>query len=96
MLAIRLTGYYTVAAKSDSRKASIHAGSTGLTGLTGYAGAHVCEMSRPNQRSRLIKNLSVCAIKTMLTLLTPIKASIHAGFSVTGFHSNTVIPRYEA
>lgn len=96
MLAIRLTGYYTVAAKSDSRKASIHAGFTGLTGLSGYAGAHVCEMRKQNQRSRVIKNLSVCAMKTMLTLLTPIKASIHAGFSVTGFSVNTVIPRNEA
>jgi hypothetical protein len=85
----RLTGLIMVAAKCVSRKASIHAGSTGLTGLTGVAGAHVCKSIKPNPPN---KNLPVCTMKTMLTLLTLIKASIHAGFSVTGFAFNTVMP----
>jgi hypothetical protein len=86
----QLTGLIMVAEKCVSRKASIHAGSTGLTGLTGVAGAHVGKSIKPNPPN---KNLPMCAMKTMLTLLTLIKASIHAVFDVTGFDVNTVMPR---
>jgi hypothetical protein len=89
----RLTGVNMVAQKCDSQKASIHAGSTGLTGLAGYPGAHVNKISNPNQDRRISKNTLVRTMKTTLTLLTLFKASIHAGFSVTGFHVNTVMPR---
>jgi hypothetical protein len=90
----RLTGLIMVAEKCVSRKASIHAGSTGLTGLTGVAGAHVCKAIK--SECTTFKNLLVRTIETTLTLLTLNKASIHAGFDVTGFASNTVMPRKEA
>ncbi|WP_156404033.1 hypothetical protein [Massilia sp. Root1485] len=88
-----LTGLNMVAERCDSRKASIHAGSTGLTGLAGYPGAHVNKISNPNQDRRISKNILVRTVETTLTLLTMFKASIHAGFSVTGFRVNTVMPR---
>jgi hypothetical protein len=91
MLAHRLTGSINVAPKADSLKASNHAGSTGLTGLTGVAGAHTSESSSPPFPKRSLNKLSVCVEKTMLTLLTLNKASIHAGFIVTGFHLNAVM-----
>ena len=86
-----LTGLIMVAGKCVSRKAGIHAGSTGLTGLTGVAGAHVCKSIQ--SKCITFKNLLVRTMKTTLTLLTLNKASIHAGFGVTGFASNTVMPR---
>jgi hypothetical protein len=89
----RLTGLNMVAEKCDSRKASIHAGSTGLTGLAGYPGAHVNKISDPNQCGRISKNILVRTMETTLTLLTLFKASVHAGFSVTGFRVNAVMPR---
>lgn len=93
MHVLHLTGLNMVAEKCDSRKASIHAGSTGLTGLAGYPGAPVNKFSSPNQGRRISNNILVRTMKTMLTLLTLFKASIHAGFSVTGFGVNTVKPR---
>jgi hypothetical protein len=53
----------------------------------------VNKISNPNQDRRISKNTLVRTMKTTLTLLTLFKASIHAGFSVTGFHVNTVMPR---
>jgi hypothetical protein len=85
MHAYRLTGVNTVAQKSDSRKASIHAGSTGLTGLTGITRAHMSFFSGSIRVQHSLNKSSVRMKKTMLTLLTLFKASSHAGFSVTGF-----------
>jgi hypothetical protein len=90
MCVCRLTGVIMVAEKCVSLKASIHAGYTGLTGLTGVAGAHMCKAIE--SRCTTFKNILVRTIETMLTLLTMNKASVHAGFSVTGLDSNTVIP----
>lgn len=89
----RLTGVIMVAEKCVSLKASIHAGSTGLTGLTGVTGAHMCKSMTPSQS---LKNIPVRTMRTTLTLLTLNKARGHACSSVTGFASNTVMPRKEA
>jgi len=84
MHAYRLTGVNTVATKADSRKASIHEGSTGLTGLTGAARAHTSLFSQSIQPQNSINKSPVRMKKTLLTLLTLFKASVHAGFNVTG------------
>ncbi|MFC5548181.1 hypothetical protein [Massilia aerilata] len=96
MHAYRLTGVNTVAHKPDSRKASIHAASTGLTGLTGSARAHASIFSGLIQPHHAINNSSVRMEKTLLTLLTLFKASIHAGFNVTGLVLDPVNPCKEA
>ena len=96
MHAYRLTGVNTVAQRSDSRKPSIHAGSTGLTGLTGVARAHMTVLSQSIQLQHSLNKFSVRMKKTMLTLLTLFKASVHAGFSVTGLGANPVNPCKEA
>jgi len=85
MFVHRLTGFNTVAPKVDSRKASIHAGSTGLTGLAGVAGAHMIDSPNSTLQMQHLNKSSVRMNKTTLTLLTLFKDSIHAGFSVTGF-----------
>ncbi|MGB9109651.1 MAG: hypothetical protein WCC39_13280, partial [Telluria sp.] len=70
MHAYRLTGSIKVALMADSRKASIHAGSTGLTGLSGIARAHM-SISSPSIRQQNRFNKSPVRIKkTLLTLLT--------------------------
>lgn len=91
-----LTGVNTVARKSDSRKASIHAGSTGLTGLTGVARAHMSIFSQLIQQQQSLYKFSVRMKKAMLTLLTLFKASVHAGFSITGLVLNPDSPCKEA
>ena len=90
MLAYYLSGFNTVAPKADSRKASIHAGSTGLTGLAGVARAHMTISSKASQQQPNTNNSSVRTIKTLLTLLTMFKASVHAGFNVTGLRVHRV------
>jgi hypothetical protein len=91
MHARHITGINGVVLKSDSRKASSHAGSTGLTGLTGSAGAHMCEACEGTVRQGVSFLSLIRANKNMLTLLTLFKASSHAGFSVTGFRSTAVM-----
>lgn len=96
MIVQTLTGVYTVVAEGDTPKASIHAGSTGLSGLTGYAGAHVCECMKLNVQPRDLNKSLVCVKKRLITLLTLFKASIHAGFNVTGLHRKTDMTCNEA
>jgi hypothetical protein len=85
MHASRLTGFNVVAQMADSRKASIHAGYTGLTGLAGFPRAHMNELSESIQPKHSFNKFSVRMKKILLTLLTLFRASIHAGSSVTGF-----------
>jgi hypothetical protein len=93
MRAHHVTGFNALAPKADSRKASIHAGSTGLTGLTGVARAHTPVFSQSIQQQHSINKSPVRMKRTMLTLLTLFKASIHAGFNVTGFSVSPDMPR---
>jgi hypothetical protein len=81
MLGHWLTESYAVAGSAVRRKASIHAGSTGLTGLTGSVHAHVRgRKTNPVQPLKFLMRV----ITTMLTLLTVFKASLHASFAVSG------------
>lgn len=91
MLAYYLSGFNTVAPKADSWKASIHAGSTGLTGLAGVARVHMTISLKTNPQCHNLNKSSVRTNKTMLTLLTLFKASVHAGFNVTGLHAESVM-----
>ena len=80
-----ITGTISPAAHSVQRNASIHAGSTGLTGLTGVGRAHECmNVSKCLSSCEFCQSFA-CVIITTLTLLTLIKASIHAGFRHTRF-----------
>jgi hypothetical protein len=81
MAAHRLTGANALPGLAVSRKASIHARSTGLTGLTGLPRAHVRDepISQAMPKQSLVRVMT-----TTLTLLTLFKASIHAGSAVTG------------
>jgi len=88
----RLTGVNKVAQKSDSRKRSNHAGCTGLTGLTGIAGAHMSIFIESIRQQHSFNKSHVRMKKTLLTLLTLFKASVHAGFSVTGLIACPVNP----
>jgi hypothetical protein len=90
MRANYITGINAVAAESDSRKASIHAGLTGLTGLTGVARMCVCISV---QRAAALEISLMRAKKNMLTLITLLRASVHAGFDVTGVELNHVSRR---
>ncbi|MGV8867649.1 MAG: hypothetical protein ACOH2S_12050 [Janthinobacterium svalbardensis] len=84
-LAHIITGAISPAAHSVQRNTSIHAGSTGLTGLTGVGRAHECINGYTCFASCEFCKIFTCVISTMLTLLTLIKASIHAGLPLTGF-----------
>jgi hypothetical protein len=91
-----LTGVNTVTPKAVSRKASIHAGSTGLTGVTGIARAHTSNFAALIRLQHNLNKFPVRMEKTLLTLLAMFKASIHAGFSVTGLGFCPVNPRKRA
>lgn len=91
MHAYRLTGFYVVAPMADSRKASIHAGSTWLTGLAGHPRAHMREFFKSIHPMHSINKFFVRMKEILLTLLTLFKASAHAGFGVTGFGVRSVM-----
>lgn len=94
MLAHCVSGVISPATHSVQRNASIHAGSTGLTGLTGIARTCECAAMRCVVKDCQVKFIGFHSRvnSTTLTLLTLIKASIHAGLKVTGFRVMTDNP----
>lgn len=91
-----ITGVISPATHSEQRTASIHAGYTGLTGLTQVARVCVreCIAMRHSIYVCQVANTEFlsCANNSMLTLLTLIKASIHAGLKSTGLTYRAVSP----